>query len=126
MQRRSFMQALAALAASRGVNLEDTDEEDPVDTLDYWVADVEPKVIRSSGGGVVAGWDIEGESLDELQVAAWYDSAGVALDLQGDGELVRTSTFAQLDPDEARELGVALFQAAEELDAWREADDVDG
>lgn len=45
-----------------------------------------------------------------------YDSDGVQLAIEGSSDDTRAGGLAGITPEQAREIGAALYQAAEELD----------
>lgn len=129
MQRRTFLGAVATLAGTRweneGYDIENADEWEPLDGGTYNTGSFTPMELMSSGEGEFAGWLIEDDDLSERTMEVFYDSNAIHLSFEGSGGDMRAGGLGSLSPDQARNLGAALYQAGEELEWRREANDAD-
>lgn len=124
-------QYLGALAAGAAANWEDAEYD--IENVDEWGENIEhvnigsfnPSEFRSDADLGYSGFLVENDSVERPTAEVWYDNGGVTVSLEADLEGGDYAGNAgEFDPDEARELAVAIYQAAEELERWREA--VDG
>ena len=126
LSRREYMGAVAAAAATRLDNeeydIENADQWEPLSGGTYQIGQFTAQMLTASGQGAVGGWLVERGVLDDCLVEVFYSTDGITVALEGDAGDVRASTGAELAPDQAREIGAALYQAAEELEARRAAD----
>lgn len=121
--RRDALQALAALASARWA-----EEGIDFDRADEW-GDLSGGIRRTgeidaaAAGAVVrapfgtAGVDRENSSEATVTVA-YDDTERVRLSTMIEAGEAYADSGTELDPDDARELAVALYQASEELEAW--------
>ena len=123
MQRRRFIEAVAALAAARweeeGYDPEDLDGWEPMAPGSYRTGKFAPSLLTTSGEGSAGHWLVEDANLDARSLEIHYDSGGVKLSFEGTGDALRGGMLAELQPAQARRAAAALYQAAEELDARR-------
>lgn len=126
MQRREFIGGVAALAATRWEN-EDYDIEnwDPMEGGSYTTGSFTPTSMRTSGDGTVAGWLLEADDLVQMTVEVFYDTSGVHLTIEGNGDDVYGGAQSEFDPHEAKEAAAALYQAAEEYQRRTEEADAE-
>jgi hypothetical protein len=127
VQRRDFMSGVAAVAASRwnaeGYDIENVDEWDPVDGGAYQTGTFTPEYLIASGhDGDRAEWLFERGDFPDETIEVHYDKSGVSIALEGAGESHRAGSLANLTPEQARQLGAALYQAGEELERRKSAD----
>lgn len=125
--RRQYLGALAAGAAANW----DAAEYD-IENVDEWgdrvehveIGSFDPASFRSSGDLGCSGYLVENQDVERPTAEVWYDGSGVALTLEAalDGGDY-SGAVGEFTPEEARELAVAVYQAAEELEQWREATD---
>ena len=129
MQRREFMGGVAALAATRWENedyeIENADEWEPLKGGSYTTGTFVPESMRTSGEGAVAGWLLEDDEFEDRTVEVFYDTSGVHLTIEGSGDDLYGGAIGEFEPDAAKQLAAALFQAAEEYDRRPEVDDAD-
>lgn len=78
--------------------------------------DVTPQSMASSGYGPAARWSVDDRQLDDVTLNVHYDGITVNLDLEGKSESARAGYLATLDPDQAKEIAVALYRAAEDVE----------
>lgn len=129
MQRRDFMSAVAALAATRWDNedydIENAEEWEPIDSGTYETGRFSPDYLSASGQGKFASWLLEDDDLPERTMEVFYSPQAVHLTFEGSDGDVRAGGLADLTTDQARDLAAALYQAAEELDRRPVVDDAD-
>jgi hypothetical protein len=119
LTRREALSALGALAATRwdAEGFDDPPEEwDPIEgPMD--VVDVDPARPSLTGEGPLGGFLLDRDDVADAALSVWYDRPGVyvSLEVEGEGD-VYAGGSGMLDPDQARDLAVALYQAAEELE----------
>jgi hypothetical protein len=77
--------------------------------------------FSSSGETGVAGWVFDGDDVADRTTTVYYARDGVHVGLEGENESTRVSVEARLSPEQARQLGAALYQAGEELERWQAA-----
>lgn len=126
LSRRDALTAVATAAASHWresdyewSNLEEWDE---IESGHYPTGKLTPQKMWGSADTRFASLGVESEDTSKQLLKVWYsDSQGVALDsgAYGDDGL-RFGQLATFTPDDARELAVAIYQAAEELERRRE------
>jgi len=123
--RRSILETIGALAATRW----DAEGFGPED-VDGWAGPTggvretgqfAPTWMLTSGEGPAASWRMENQKFDERTLRVLYDHGGVQVDIEAEGDGVRGGALVELQPEQARELAVSLYQAAEEQEAAREA-----
>jgi hypothetical protein len=124
--------AASRAAAAVARRLEATD----YDLGDWRLADLDgtvnvenmpPTEVSCSGETAGASWLVEPPLIDDGTVEVFYSGWGVTAAFTGrsaDGEH-RAGASASLTPAQARELGAALMQAAEELRAAKAASEKD-
>ena len=121
MQRRRFIEAVAALAATRweaeGYDPADLDGWEPMEPGTYTTGEFTPSLLITSGEGSAGRWLIEDADLDARSLEIHYDSGGVKLSFEGTSDALRGGMLAEFQPEQARKAAAALYQAAEELDA---------
>lgn len=121
---------LGALAAGATVNWENAEYD--IENVDEWgekiehvnIGSFDPSAFRSDADLGCSGFLVENDSVERPTAEVWYDNGGVTVSLEAD--LVDddyAGNAGEFDPDEAREFAVAIYQAAEELERWREAID---
>ncbi|MFB6068618.1 MAG: hypothetical protein ABEJ90_01665 [Halobacterium sp.] len=105
-------------------DLSNVDEWDPMGTGHYRGAKLTPQQMWGSADTQFASFGVEPEDVPEQFLEVWYsDSLGVAVNLCAYGEdRLHFGQLATFDPDDARELAAAIYQAAEELERRREAE----
>jgi len=130
LTRREAMNGVAALAASRwaadNLDIEDADEWEPPTDGIYTTGAFAPAGISTSGNGQVADWLLEDADFTDRTLKVSYGHCEVQLSMEGRADAVRAGALASLTPEQARELGAALYQAGEELDRRPTADGVSG
>ena len=117
MERREFVAAVAALAATRLKDeggADDGDHQEAMENGLYTTGSFTPTGMWTSGEGTVASWLVEPESLDEMELEVSYDATGILLSIEGRGDDVRGGVLGEFDRETAREAAAALYQAAEE------------
>lgn len=121
MDRREAMQSLAALATARweaeGFDPDAIKEWGALEGGIYTTGDITPERVLIEGEGPVAGWLLEDSHYSNRSVGVNYDSDSVSITVKAGGDDVRGETFVTLTATQAREIAVALFQAAAE---WEE------
>ncbi len=122
-----YMSAVAAVGCwdDEDYDIENVDEWEPMDGGTYETGRLTPSRLRASGDGTVAGWLIEEDTFTNRTMEVFYNSSAVHLTFEGKSEELRAGGLAELTTDQARDLAAALFQAAEELDQRREANNAD-
>lgn len=133
MQRRNFMEGVAAIAASNWDDLDyhpdEADEWGEFDGGPYNVLDpVSAAALAVDVQSQVASLNIQGETtFDERTVSVfYYDPMGVAIEWSADGDGgLKSNGAVYLDTERAKEVAGAIYQAAVELESWREADNGD-
>jgi hypothetical protein len=124
MERRDFLQGLAAATAAQWEDLEDIEDLEPLGHEVYSTGEISPEEIVGHADGKYGGVAFEEEDFTNRMAEVWYWKNGVSLDIEAEGEdTVSSGQLLTLTPRQARELAVNLFQAAEELDRRREVDD---
>lgn len=126
MERRSFIESLAALAAARrsdGVNSSEIDGWHDADADDLATGDVAPEEVTVSATGPLGEWLLEDAALSDRRLEVSYDALNILLSVEGSGDDVDTGTLTALTPEQAREVAVALYQAADEHERRWEATD---
>jgi hypothetical protein len=123
--RRSILRTIAALAATRW----DNEGFGPGD-VDGWegptggvreTGEFAPTWMLTSGEGPAAMWRMGDRKFDERTLHVLYDHDGVQVDVEAEGDGVRGGALVELQPEQARELAVSLYQAAEEQESARDA-----
>jgi len=129
MQRREFMGGVAALAATRWENedydIENAEDWEPIEGGSYTTGTFVPATMRTSGEGAVTSWLLEDAEFEDRTTEVFYDTSGVHVTIEGSSEDLYGGAIGEFDPDEAKQLAAALFQAAEEYDRRSEVDDAD-
>lgn len=129
MQRLDSKSGVGTLAAARWASedydIENIKEWGPMEDGIYTVGKFTPAYFSTSGEGKACSWLLEGHDLTESEVEVHYDPDEVHMTMQGEGEGIRGGTLVALDPEQAKEIGAALYQAGEELERWREVKDAD-
>jgi hypothetical protein len=127
MQRREFMNGVAAIAATRWDNEEyDIENAENWDTMEggsYTTGKFDPSAMRASGEGSVASWSIDPSEFDERVVEVYYDTSGVHVSMEGNSDGLYGGALGQFDPEEAKQLAAAIYQAAEMYDRHPRGDD---
>lgn len=125
--RRQYMAGVAALAGVRWENEDiDPDDADPLEGGVYTTGEFTPKRMLSSGEGDVTKWILEDDDFTDRTVEVFYDNLDVLLALDGNGEGdLRAGALGVLTPEQARQVGAALYQAGEELERRQEVTDGD-
>lgn len=122
MQRRDFMGAVAGVAATRweseDYDPENVDEWKPIRGGRYTTGRLRAEQISAEGNGPATDWKVTDDQLDERQLIVSYDSEGPWLAVVGsaDDRSFYHEVGADLDPEEAKQLAGALFQAAWEYE----------
>lgn len=121
MNRREALQSLAALASARwaaeGLDPEMAGEDwDRIDgSAGYTVDEFTPDGMILSADSYMSTFVMDRDWIQERHLGVYYDSRGVNLDVEGSGEeWVRAGSLTWLSAEQAREVAVALFMAAEE------------
>jgi hypothetical protein len=119
MKRREYLAALSAAVAARresGGSECEPEEWEPIGTKIFRVGEVATSGAHFYGDSIVAGWNISNDQLDERRAIVEYDRDEVLLNVKGKrgGDRMSFGSGVALSVDEARDLAVALFQAAEE------------
>lgn len=119
--RRSILETIAALAAARwdaeGFGPEDVDGwEGPTGGIRE-TGEFSPMRMLTSGEGPAAMWRMEDRKFEKRTLRVLYDHGGVQVDIEAEGDGVRGGTLVELQPDQARQLAVSLYQAAEEQES---------
>lgn len=126
-------QYLGALAAGAAANWEESDYD--IENVEEWGDEIEhvsigrftPLAYAGSADLGHSGFSVERRDVTDPMTAVWYNRRGVIVSLEAEWELGEYDAYsggsADFDPDEARDLAVAIYQAAEELERWREAID---
>lgn len=127
LERREVLQALGALAAAGwdadGVDLNRADEWGERIAADVGQVDLQGGAAEIMTAHAHAGVERDAATGGFGEVA-YADRHGVAVSAEIDTDgAPSASAAAYLTPEAARELAVALYQAAEELEAWRKATD---
>lgn len=119
MNRRTYMEGVASLAAARWAgedyDIENVDEWDAPDGL-YTTGEFAPESLRGDGRGQIGEWCIRDRDLTDRTVTTCYDERGVNLFVEGSGGELSTGCSIKIAPDTAKELAAALYQAAEEFE----------
>lgn len=120
MERREFIEGVAALTATRwdaeGHDPENIEEWAPTEPGTYTTGEFSPVYLSTSGSVPGGEWLLEDSDFTERSIQVFYDQRKVNLGVSGEGEGIDGGLLAELNPDQARELGAALYQAAEELE----------
>lgn len=126
MKRRSFIETLAALAAARrsdGRQPDDLGGWHDADTDDLTIGDVAPEEVTVSATGSLGEWLLDDAALSERRLEVSYDALNILLSVEASGDTIEAGTLTALTPEQAREIAVALYQAADEHDRrWEETD----
>lgn len=125
MGRREFLASLSALAASQ-LEADDVEHRGVPGHGVVSTGVVTPERLRFHGDDGISGWNIEGDILEERRLEVLYDQQGIQLTVDGanteweplsvgdTNDELRAGTGVTLTNDQARELAVALFAAAEQ------------
>lgn len=117
MNRRETLQTLAALAAGRwaseGWDPDEMENWDEIGGGVYNTTELDLASYYASVNSVVLHWE-EADRFEAGKLVVAYDEKDVTLITAGEAELFDASSLVELDPDQAREVAVALYQAAEE------------
>lgn len=123
MNRRRYMSAVAALASVRwgrqGYDPAELEEWSDLGGGIYTTGEFTPATLIASASGVIGTWRCDDDDdLAERVVSVSYDSRHVSLSLDGEtaGGDAEAGALAGFEPEAAKELGAALYQAAEELE----------
>lgn len=124
--RRDYMAAVASAAAgvrlAEGNDLENVDEWEELAGT-YETGSFAPELYYASGFGNLGSYHVDPEDVDELVLSVFYDSNNVNLNVEGErGDELTSGALVGLSTDEAREVAAAIYAAAEELDARRDAE----
>lgn len=121
MNRREALQSLAALASAawtaEGLDPEMAGEEwDRIDgSAGYTVGEFAPDGMIVSGDSPMSTFIFDGDRIHERFLGVYYDSRGVNLDIEATGEdWIRAGSLTWLSAEQAREVAVAIYMAAEE------------
>lgn len=120
MNRREAMQSLVAAATARwtaeGWNPQEMEDWEPVTSGIYGYERWGFEATEMSGhvNGPITHAEIDEFSSREIRVA--YTEKGVWLDVDGKVEEITVGALATLSPEQAKDIAVALYQAAEELE----------
>jgi hypothetical protein len=134
MERRDFMASVAGLAATRweneGYNPENIEEWDPLEDGQCTTGEFTPSTLTTSWGREFSGGVFPDEQFSERTVTVDYDTTDVNFCFEGrDGDPDdgghRAGGLIQLTPEQAQQLGAALYQAGEELERRQEVADGD-
>lgn len=129
MERRDFMSSVAALAATRweneGYDPEKIEEWEELQGGTSDTGSFTPTTLRTSGHCELADWVIPDEDLDDRIVNVFYDTTDVSLCFEGTSGDIRGGGLVQFSPEQARQLGAALYQAGEELERRQGVEDGD-
>jgi hypothetical protein len=120
VSRREYMAGVASLAAvrwdSEDYDIENADEWEPLKRGIYETGTFVPLAISSNGRGASASWMIEDDQLQERALQVWYDPESVHIAFEGESDETYAGGLAELEPEQAKELGAALYQAAVEYE----------
>lgn len=131
--RREYMGGLASLAAAEWAT-EDYDIENaenwdaPVGGV-WTVANMAPKQIIASAATGFGTMEYDDKNFTQREVEVTYTESGVNVDIDAEGDepdhgaKPRVGALATFDPEGARELAVAIYMAAEELDRRPDRED---
>lgn len=125
--RRQYMSGLASLAAAewatKDYDIENAENWDPVTDGDYLTGEVSPEYVMGSASGTHAHMAFERDDLRDTTAHVLYNHTGVSVELggseEGEDDPVERNyvgALAHFTPDQARDLAVAIYMAAEELD----------
>lgn len=127
MERRDFMSAVAALAGTRWDNedydVANVENWDDVDCGSYCTGSFSPLEVNTNGDGPISGWLLEDDELDERMTEVFYTSDAVFISVEGRGENIYSGSRGGFEPDQAKQVAAALYQAAEELQQRQEVAD---
>lgn len=121
MQRRDILTGVAALAGARwageGIDVDELTDEDESGL--YTTGEFAPSGFTMYSDLEYADVVIRGDEFDDQQLVARYDYSGpfLAAEYDRDDGTAQVGFLADLTPSQARELGAALYQAAEEHEA---------
>lgn len=127
LSRREAMQALSGLAAARWAEQDlDPDEADEWGELrsGYETGRHELRAASAVARGPFGGGAAFRDDVTDARATVTYGhSTGVSVHLDAEAAGAdEVSAGLDLEPDEARELAVSIYCAAEELERWRDAD----
>lgn len=122
--RRQALQAVAALATTAWAADDIDPADEPQESRPYGAAGY--TVNELEGVGLVTSvrsccMDVSLADRDEFEatkLGVYHDGGTVQVDLDGQGEKHHGGTLATLDPEQAREVAVAIYMAAEEASRW--------
>lgn len=124
MNRREVLQALGAAASAAWVE----EGYDPSD-LQSWrdeggpystTQEVTPTSIMPFAEGRFASFSTPRGAFEERSVEVFYDSEDIVLAGQANSDDLKVDMSIGFSPEAAREVAVALYQAAEEFEAREE------
>lgn len=124
--RRESLDELKALTDSQleeeDHDIENVEEWGEFDSV-YDVGSYSPHSVSFKADGEVSAFLFEDKFFDEREAEVFYDSSSVTISLQAKGEdPLSASAGAEFTPEEAKEIAVGIFQAAEEMSRWLEAE----
>lgn len=123
--RRSVLGAAGGLAAAANVKWDDLgfhpDESEDWGDLD---GSVERRLVNTEGAmdasvdGKWGGFGFEEGAFEDESVSVSYSRTGLLLAFDATAEDTRLGAGASLDPQEAREIALGLWMAADEFEAF--------
>jgi len=118
MNRREYIAALSSLAASKWADegWSEPEEWGPIGNGAYPLDGISGSELVLFADGSIGQWTIEPYDIDETTVEVHYTSEYVRLGVDAEGDEISAGGGFDLTSDEARNLAVALFRAAEEMD----------
>ena len=125
MNRREYISALSSLTAAQwdGEGWPDPEEWPPIGDGGIIVDDVSVSDLTTYADGTIGMWNIMPGDVDEGTVEVDYTEDYIHVGVHGVGELIETGAGFELTSDQARDLAVALYRAAEEKDRRPTEDD---
>lgn len=122
MNRREVMQAVAGIATARWATEDydpaNVDEWEPIENGIYKTGTFDAQELWGSGDSPLARIAFEDRDFDERALNVAYDQDGphMSIDAHAEDRSTRFSLFAELTPEDARQLAGALYQAAWEYE----------